>query len=143
MQIELTKDQEASIIPAAVYFLRALTTSLGSEAGLHVWDQINATIGNDIKGKVFFAMLTGKIGAEIILRGHRHSQTSANLAFDQLPLKIEIIKAIRAVSGQGLYDAKQVADALLAGQEQRIQSESFELRDLNVKKLWAVGIDAI
>lgn len=135
MQIELTPEQEASIIPAAVYFLRALTTSLGSEAGLHVWDQINATIGNDIKGKVFFAMLTGKIGAEIILRGHRHSQTSAN--------KIEIIKAIRAVSGQGLYDAKQVADALLAGQEQRIQSESFELRDLNVKKLWAVGIDAI
>lgn len=135
MQIELTPEQEASIIPAAVYFLRALTTSLGSEAGLHVWDQINATIGNDIKGKVFFAMLTGTVGTEIILRGYRPGQTVAN--------KVEIIKAIRAVSGQGLYEAKQVADALLAGQEQRIQSESFELRDLNIKKLWAVGIDAI
>ena len=135
MQIELTPEQEASIIPAAVYFLRALTTSLGSEAGLHVWDQINATIGNDIKGKVFFAMLTGSVGTDIILRGHRNGQTVAN--------KIEIIKAIRAVSGQGLYEAKQVADALLAGSEQRIQSQSFELRDLNVKKLWAVGIDAI
>lgn len=135
MQIELTPEQEASIIPAAVYFLRALTTSLGSEAGLHVWDQINATIGNDIKGKVFFAMLTGTVGTEIILRGHRSGQTVAN--------KVEIIKAIRAVSGQGLYEAKQVADALFAGQEQRIQSESFELRDLNVKKLWAVGIDAV
>jgi hypothetical protein len=135
MQIELTPEQEASIIPAAVYFLRALTTSLGSEAGLHVWDQINATIGNDIKGKVFFAMLTGTVGTEIILRGHRAGQTSAN--------KVEIIKAIRAVSGLGLYEAKQVADSLFAGQEQRIQSESFELRDLNVKKLWAVGIDAV
>jgi hypothetical protein len=135
MQIELTPEQEASIIPAAVYFLRALTTSLGPEVGLHVWDQINATIGNDIKGKVFFAMLTGSVGTEIKLIGHRAGQTSAN--------KVEIIKAIRAVSGQGLYEAKQVADALLAGQEQRIQSESFELRDLNIKKLWAVGIDAV
>jgi hypothetical protein len=135
MQIELTPEQEASIIPAAVYFLRALTTSLGPEVGLHVWDQINATLGNDIRGKVFFAMLTGTVGTEIIMRGHRSGQTVAN--------KVEIIKAIRAVSGQGLYAAKQIADALLAGQEQRIQSESFELRDLNVKKLWAVGIDAI
>ena len=135
MEIELTSEQEASIIPAAVYFLRALTTSLGSEVGLHVWDQINATIGNDIKGKVFFAMLTGTVGTEIILRGHRSGQTVTN--------KVEIIRAIRAVSGQGLYEAKQVADALLAGSEQRIQSQSFELRDLNVKKLWAVGIDAI
>lgn len=135
MEIELTSEQEASIIPAAVYFLRALTTSLGSEAGLHVWDQINATIGNDIKGKVFFAMLTGSVGTDIILRGHRSGQTVTN--------KVEIIRAIRAVSGQGLYEAKQVADALLAGSEQRIQSQSFELRDLNVKKLWAVGIDAI
>ena len=92
MQIELTSEQEASIIPAAVYFLRALTTSLGPEVGLHVWDQINATIGNDIKGKVFFAMLTGTVGTEIILRGHRNGQTVAN--------KIEIIKAIRVVSGQ-------------------------------------------
>jgi hypothetical protein len=56
MQVELTPDQEASIIPAAVYFLRALTNSLGTEVGLHVWNQINATIGNDIKGKVFFAI---------------------------------------------------------------------------------------
>ena len=135
MEIELTSEQEASIIPAAVYFLRALTTSLGSEVGLHVWDQINATIGNDIKGKVFFAMLTGSVGTDIILRGHRSGQTVTN--------KVEIIRAIRAVSGQGLYEAKQVADALLAGSEQRIQSQSFELRDLNVKKLWAVGIDAI
>ena len=135
MEIELTSEQEASIIPAAVYFLRALTTSLGSEAGLHVWDQINATIGNDIKGKVFFVMLTGSVGTDIILRGHRSGQTVTN--------KVEIIRAIRAVSGQGLYEAKQVADALLAGSEQRIQSQSFELRDLNVKKLWAVGIDAI
>jgi len=135
MQIELTPEQEASIIPAAVYFLRALTTSLGPEVGLHVWDQINATLGDDIRGKVFFAMLTGTVGTEIIMRGHRSGQTVAN--------KVEIIKAIRAVSGQGLYAAKQIADALLAGQEQRIQSESFELRDLNVKKLWAVGIDAI
>ena len=135
MEIELTSEQEASIIPAAVYFLRALTTSLGPEVGLHVWDQINATIGNDIKGKVFFAMLTGSVGTDIILRGHRSGQTVTN--------KVEIIRAIRAVSGQGLYEAKQVADALLAGSEQRIQSQSFELRDLNVKKLWAVGIDAI
>ena len=135
MEIELTSEQEASIIPAAVYFLRALTTSLGPEVGLHVWDQINATIGNDIKGKVFFAMLTGTVGTEIILRGHRSGQTVAN--------KVEIIKAIRTVSGQGLYEAKKVADSLFAGQEQRIQSESFELRDLNVKKLWAVGIDAV
>ena len=71
MEIELTPEQEASIIPAAVYFLRALTTSLGPEVGLHVWDQINATIGNDIKGKVFFAMLTGSVGTEIKLIGHR------------------------------------------------------------------------
>ena len=132
MQVELTPDQEASIIPAAVYFLRALTNSLGTEVGLHVWNQINATIGNDIKGKVFFAMLNGAAGTSIILQG---VQTFTN--------KVEVIRAIREVSGLGLYNAKKVADALVAGQEQRIDSESFELRDHNIKKLRAVGIYAV
>jgi len=132
MQVELTPDQEASIIPAAVYFLRALTNSLGTEVGLHVWNQINATIGNDINGKVFFAMLNGAAGTSIILQG---VQTFTN--------KVEVIRAIREVSGLGLYNAKKVADALVAGQEQRIDSESFELRDHNIKKLRAVGIYAV
>jgi len=132
MQVELTPDQEASIVPAAVHFLRALTNSLGTEVGLHVWNQINATIGNDIKGKVFFAMLNGAAGTSIILQG---VQTFTN--------KVEVIRAIREVSGLGLYNAKKVADALVAGQEQRIDSESFELRDHNIKKLRAVGIHAI
>ena len=133
MEIELTPEQEASVIPAAVYFLRALTTSLGAEAGLHVWDQINATIGNDIKGKVFFAMLTGKLGTEITIRGL--SSTHVN--------RIDIIKCIRGITGLGLKQAKDVTDLIFAGKEQCIHSESFALRDRCLTQLWNVGLDAV
>jgi len=137
MEIELNPDQEASIIPAAVYFLRSLTTSLGSEVGLHVWDQINATLGNDIKGKVFFAMLTGQVGTEIILRGFKP------IIGLNSPNKIDVIKCIRGISGLSLYDAKVVADAVFTGVEQRIKCQEFIKREYWVKHLDTLGVDAL
>jgi len=139
MEIELTPDQENQVIPAAVYFLRTLTATLGAEVGLHVWDQINATIGNDIKGKVFFAMLTGQVGTEIIMRGFKPRLMPGQ----PLPNKIDVIKCIRAMSGMSLKDSKDVADHVFAGIEKRIACDQSDQRGYWVSKLCSLGIDTL
>lgn len=133
MEIELTSEQETHIIPAAIYFLRALTTTLGPEVGLHVWDQINSTIGKDIKGKVFFAMLSGRGEDEIILRGI-YPGSKIN--------KVELIRLIRSISGLGLKESKDIGEALQLGQEQRIKCTDFSHRFNELQRLWRLGVDA-
>lgn len=138
MQIELTQEQEQQIIPAALYFLRALTSTLGSDVGMEVWNQINATMGNDIKGKVFFAMMTGQVGTEIIIRGLKLKTIG-----QARPDKIDIIKCIRAISGMSLKSAKDVADDVFMGIEKRIICVQFEQRDHWLRQLWALGVEAL
>jgi hypothetical protein len=113
MDIELTQAQEEEIVAAGIEFIRVLTEQLGPERGQEAWETISSALGNDIKGKIFFAMLTGDHPRRITLQGRRNSQ--------RLNDKIEVIKVIREYTGLGLKNAKDVADNVEWGHNQFIE----------------------
>ena len=47
------------IIQSGIDFLRSITEAYGSEEGMKLWDNIAGTLDPDVKGSIFFAMITG------------------------------------------------------------------------------------
>lgn len=95
-------DHKNEIIGTGISFLRAITTAYGSETGLELWDTIATTLDPDVKGAIFFAMLTGEEGDQITVRGIIGQNTN----------KVAVIKAFRSVTGLGLKEAKDLADVV-------------------------------
>jgi hypothetical protein len=48
-----------AIVSDGIAFIRSITTAYGSETGMELWDTIANTLDPDVKGKIFFALLTG------------------------------------------------------------------------------------
>lgn len=96
-------EHETSVISSGISFMRAITEAYGSDQGLKMWDTIVNTLDPDLKGKIFFSMLTGRYSSQIILR-------SANPTAD----KIAAIKAIRIWDSRnlGLKEAKDLCDGV-------------------------------
>ena len=98
-------EHKDEIISSGISFLRSITLAYGSETGMELWDTIATTLDPDVKGQIFFAMLTGESGSRITIRDYDHASNGGN--------KVAIIKAIREVTGLGLKDAKDQADILM------------------------------
>ena len=98
-------EHKDEIISSGISFLRSITLAYGSETGMELWDTIATTLDPDIKGAIFFSMLTGESGSRITIRDYDHAPQGGN--------KVAIIKAIREVTGLGLKDAKDQADILM------------------------------
>jgi len=98
-------EHKDEIISSGISFLRSITLAYGSETGMELWDTIATTLDPDVKGQIFFAMLTGESGNRITIRDYDHASHGGN--------KVTIIKAIREVTGLGLKDAKDQADILM------------------------------
>ena len=113
MDIELSQMQEEEIVTAGIEFIRVLTEQLGPERGQEAWEAISSALGNDIKGKIFFAMLVGHFPRRVTLHGSRNNLISNN--------KIPVIKVIREHTGMGLKEAKDVADEVERGRTQHIE----------------------
>ena len=100
----IPEDFREDIIQNGINFMRCITEAYGSDEGMKLWDAIADTLDPDIKGQIFFAMLTGRYHGRIrITRGDFIGGT-ANI--------IDKIKAVRAASGMGLKDAKDAIDNL-------------------------------
>ena len=56
---DISSDQMEAIIGDSIAFIRSITNVYGSEKGMELWETIADTIDPVIKGKVFFAILTG------------------------------------------------------------------------------------
>jgi len=81
-----------------IRFLESLTRHYGPEKGMEVWEAMGHAVGDEIKGKVFFSMLTGESSNRVrIQKGKCHQAVAA-------------IKAIRMGTGLGLKDAKDAWD---------------------------------
>ena len=106
----IPKEHETQIVQAGLGFIRAVTEAYGNEEGIKVWDSINQHLDPDIKGKVFFAMVTGHYNDVIKLTG----------TYDYRD-KVKLIKCIRSWTGVGLKEAKDIADALDNRQPQFIK----------------------
>lgn len=85
-----------TIVSDGIAFMRSITTAYGSETGMELWDTIANTLDPAIKGKIFFAMLTGTHDDRVTLTGAARGAS-----------KIMCIKIIRAYTNLGLVEAKQ------------------------------------
>ena len=135
MNIELTKEQEHVIIPTALAFLRALTEELGQDVGLAAWEQLNTVLGNDIKGKTFFAMITGGYADSVKIF---HAASQPNDA-------VGCIKLIRQYTGLGLKEAKDTFDAVVGGYDKTVKLLEHMQPDRGgfIRSLRALGLNAI
>jgi ribosomal protein L7/L12 len=96
---ELNENQKDEVLNSSMNLMRTITDIWGAERGMELWDSIATTLGQDVKGAIFFAMLTGEGLGDVIL-----TKVNTNQA-------IETIKAIRAATGMGLKEAKDTYDA--------------------------------
>lgn len=92
------------VIQSGINFMRSITEAYGSEEGMKLWDSIASTLDPDVKGQIFFSMLTGEYNGTINISSHR---PGAN--------RVAMIKAIRAVTGMGLKEAKDLSDLIAIG----------------------------
>lgn len=103
-------DHKQDVIQSGINFMRSITEAFGSDEGIKLWDTIADTLDPDIKGQIFFALLTGEYNGIVTLTG---SAAAAN--------KVALIKAVRSVTGMGLKEAKDVCDGLWEGKPQKLQ----------------------
>jgi ribosomal protein L7/L12 len=89
------------VVADGVQFLQSLTAHYGAEKGMEVWEAMSAAVGNEVKGKVFFAMLTGAGG------GKRVKFTTGNPTF-AVNGAVACIKAMR--SATRMLDLKAAKD---------------------------------
>ena len=81
-----------------IRFLESLTRYYGPEKGMEVWEAMGQAVGDEIKGKVFFSMLTGESSNRVRIQAGTCNQAVA------------AIKAIRTATGYGLKEAKDAWD---------------------------------
>ncbi len=96
----VTDEHMDAIVSDGISFIRSITTAYGSETGMELWDTIANTLDPDVKGKIFFAMLTGSHEDRVTLTG---AVAGSN--------KITCIKLIRQYTGMGLVEAKNAYES--------------------------------
>lgn len=97
---ENTMDQ---VVHDGITFLQSLTEHYGSDKGMEIWEGIGEVIGREVKGKIFFAMMTGQ--------STRRVKFTIDASSVNTPNAVGCIKAIRAGTGLGLKEAKDIYDA--------------------------------
>lgn len=91
-------DQLEEVVFDGIRFLESLTRYYGAEKGMAVWEQLGEAVGDEIKGKVFFSMLTGESSNRVRIQAGTCTEAVA------------AIKAIRMGTGYGLKEAKDAWD---------------------------------
>lgn len=102
-------EHKQDVIQSGINFIRSITEAYGTDEGMQLWESIASVLDPDIKGQIFFAMLTGEYNGIITISG---CAAHAN--------KVEMIKAIRRVSDLGLKESKDICDEMLSGKPQRL-----------------------
>ena len=97
-------EHKTDIIQCGINFLRSITVAYGTDEGMKLWETITETMDPDVKGSIFFAMLTGEYNDRITL---------TTTAFGSN--RVSQIKAIRNITGMGLKEAKDLNDECFNG----------------------------
>lgn len=95
------QDTMEPVIRDGIRFLESLTRHYGQEEGMRIWEGIGEVVGVDVKGQIFFAMLTGEMSNRV---GFLQGTAGHGYA-------VPCIKAIRGATGMGLKAAKDAYDA--------------------------------
>jgi hypothetical protein len=81
--------------------MKVVTEIYGSEKGMDLWATIVDTIDDNLKGDIFFGMISGKYVA--------NSVTITKCSPTDF---VQMIKVVRTYTGMGLKDAKDLCDLL-------------------------------
>lgn len=125
----IPNEHKEQIIQSGIGFMRSITDAYGTDEGMKLWDTIASALDPDIKGQIFFAMLTGEYN-NIITVASRSVHSN----------KISVIKAIRAVTGLGLKEAKDLSDELDSGKSIRLMCDPKH-RHSSIKLLREAGVN--
>ncbi len=122
-------DHKTDIIQSGINFMRSITEAYGAEEGMKLWGSIADTLDPDIKGQIFFSMLTGEYNGIINITGRN---PGAN--------RVSLIKAIRNIDNRrlGLKEAKDMSDSLDSGKPIKLQVDP-PVRIRALKELRDVG----
>jgi len=93
---------------------------------MELWDTIATALGKDVKGEIFFAMVTGEYTSKLRLGG-----TVAD--------RIASIKAIRTYTGLGLKEAKDLSDLMQSGQTILLTLREPVMRSKAIHEFRSVG----
>ncbi len=94
----MVNDSLDEVVFDGIRFLESLTRHYGAEKGMAVWEKMGEAVGDEIKGKVFFSMLTGESSNRVRIQAGTCTEAVA------------AIKAIRMGTGMGLKEAKDAWD---------------------------------
>lgn len=119
-------DHKEPIISAGLEFMRSITECYGTEKGMKLWDSIADTLGNGVKGEIFFAMVTGEYTSKLRVGG---------VVAD----RIASIKTIRTYTGLGLKEAKDLSDEMQSGKTVLLKLQEPTMRNHAIRELRAVG----
>ena len=97
--MSLPEEHKSSIISNGLHFMRSITEAYGTDTGLELWEQITKVLDPEVKGQIFFAMITGTYNNRIELRD-----------IGDYANAVACIKEIRQWTGLGLKEAKDVYD---------------------------------
>ena len=122
----IPEDHKDAIISSGIEFMSSITACYGAEKGMELWDTIASTLGKDVKGAIFFAMINGRYTAKI-----RVSGTVVD--------RIASIKTIRTYSGLGLKEAKDLSDEMQSGKSIVLNLTAPSLRAEAIRELSRLG----
>ena len=100
----IPEEHKDAVIANGLHFMRSITEAYGADEGMRLWETIAGTLDPDVKGQIFFAMLTGTHNNRIVLR-----RVGPNTD------RVARIKEIRNWTGLGLKEAKDLSDMVELG----------------------------
>lgn len=126
----IPEEHKTSLISSGLHFMRCITEAYGADKGLELWEQIASVLDPDVKGQIFFAMITGNYNDRITIKGIRRDDSA-----------VACIKAIRGVDkrGLGLKDAKDLYDRVRSGSKSEYIMVHHEMYHVAVNELHDVG----
>lgn len=124
-------EYKGQIISAGMHFMRAITEAYGVEDGMRLWDTIANTLDPDVKGEIFFAMITGDYNDRIHIRAIGHD-------------RIATIKAFRNHDKRrlGLKEAKDLSDLCQSGKVITLEVEPKHRIQIE-RELTAIGCQLV
>lgn len=115
----IPEDHKTAIITNGIHFMRSITEAYGAETGLELWEQIATVLDPEVKGQIFFALITGTYNDRVHIKGI----IGANGM--NITNAVSCIKEIRTWSGLGLKEAKDMYDRVRNNAERGTSSQEY------------------
>ena len=122
-----------TIVVSGLQFMRSITEAYGADHGMQLWDTISDTLGNNLKGEIFFRLLTGDGSTKITVLFSRSKPSNEFIAY---------IKAVRSYTGWGLKEAKDFCDLTESGKQMSMPVK-LEKRAQCIDELKKLGVSVL